>query len=86
MLTELLFDYIWLVLVKGFFYVALLYYFYTRVIDVYLCYSHYKNQNYKVTDLGLPLPVIGNMTALLKCLTELIRTDDHKIPFARLIE
>ncbi len=86
MQLDLIFSYMWLVVVKGFLYVALPYYLYTRIINVYLCYHHYKNQGYKVDFVGFPLPIIGNLIALYKVLRELIKTNDHKVPYVRLIE
>ncbi len=66
---NLMYSYLWLVVFKGFFYIALPYYFYTRVIDVYLCYYHYNNQTYKkVSFVGFPLPIIGNLLQIHKAL------------------
>ena len=87
MQLDLICSYLWLILGKGFLYISLPYYFYTRVIDVYLCYYHYNNQAYKkVSCVGFPLPIIGNLMRIQKALGELIRANDHKLPFVNLIE
>jgi len=86
-MLDLIFSYIWLILVRGFLYIALPYYFYTRVIDVYLCYCHYNNQAYKkVSCVGFPLPIIGNLIPIYKVLRELIKANDQCVPYVRLIE
>jgi len=58
---EVILSYVWLILTRGFLYVALPYYFYTRVIDVYLSYYHYTHQPYKnLSVVGFPMPIFGN--------------------------
>jgi len=47
-MLDLILSYVWFILTRGFLYIALPYYFYTRFIDVYLSYYHYTNQPYKI--------------------------------------
>jgi len=84
---DLILSYVWLILTRGFLYIALPYYFYTRVIDVYLSYYHYSNQEYtKLKCVGFPMPVFGNFFQTLPILKKLLKNNDNKVPFTKLIE
>ena len=65
MQIDLILSLIWLFFTRLLFYLALPYYIYTRVIDMYLCYRHYTTQAYKVSPMPNVLPILGNTIAII---------------------
>jgi len=86
MQIELTLNLIWLILTKLFCYVALPYYIYTRVIDMFLCHRHYTTQAYKVSPMSNPFPILGNGITIIRHLRNMIKTNSSKIPLLTFIE